>query len=261
MIWRFREYLRHLLYLRHRKGYGIHSPYLFEFVNKVIFNKAGLRVPPELLKAHRELKSDRTMIPVTDLGASSVICRARMRSVASFVRHSSVSKKYGALLHRITLWFQPEAIIELGSGLGISALYLASARPQVPMHSIEGNPHRAVFAERLVAGQNLALVSVHQGEMGVELDKLLPKLKSRFVAFVDGNHRYEPTVSYVEKLMQVAGDDALIILDDIYWSKEMFRAWKELVSRPETRVSLDLYQMGIIILRKDLAKANIKIKF
>ena len=201
------------------------------------------------------------MIPVTALGASSSVDGSGERSVGSFVRHSSVPEKYGALLYRISRWFEPEMIIELGSGLGISTLYLASGSPHVPLHSIEGNPHRASFAEKVIAGTKLEMLNIHQGDMEKELDKLVPQMKSRFVAFVDGNHRYEPTIAYVRKLMDEAGDEALIIMDDIYWSKEMFKAWEELKSWPESRVSVDLYQMGIILLRRDLAKASFKFKF
>ena len=261
MIWRIRKYIQHLFYLHYRKGHGIHSPYLFEFVNKVIFNGAELTVPPEIIRTHRELKKDRTQIPEVKLGAASHVNSTGERSAASFVRHSSVSEKYGALLYRISRWFEPEMIIELGSGLGISSLYLASGSPHVPLHSIEGNPHRASFAEKVVAGLKMEMLNIHQGEMDEELNKLIPHVRGRFVAFVDGNHRYEPTIAYVRKLMEVAGDEALIIMDDIYWSKEMFKAWEELKSWPESRVSVDLYQMGIILLRRDLAKASFKFKF
>ena len=40
-------------------------------------------------------------------------------------------------------------IIELGSGLGISTLYLASGSPDAPLHSIEGNTDRAAFAAQI----------------------------------------------------------------------------------------------------------------
>ena len=97
--------------------------------------------------------------------------------------------------------------------------------------------------------------------MEEKLDDLIPLIKGRFVAFIDGNHHYEPTVAYVKKLIEVAGEEALIIMDDIYWSKEMFEAWRELISWPGVRVSIDLYQMGILLLRRDLDKADFKIKF
>ena len=97
--------------------------------------------------------------------------------------------------------------------------------------------------------------------MDDKLDELLTRLQPRFVVFVDGNHHYEPTVSYVRTLLTKAGDEAVIVLDDIYWSRDMQRAWKEIISWPEVRVSVDLFHMGILLLRKDLIKRKIKIKF
>ena len=50
-------------------------------------------------------------------------------------------------------------------------------------------------------------------------------------------------------------------MDDIYWSRGMQRAWKEVSSWPEVQVSIDLFHMGVLLLRKDLTKTKIKIKF
>jgi len=227
----------------------------------VVFNQLRLTAPGRILRQHRELKRDSSMIPVGKLGATSNVDASQERSVGSFVRRSSVSEKCGALLYRIVKWFEPEMIIELGSGLGISTLYLASGSPETPLHSIEGNTDRASFAAQLICKCDLGPVSVHWGEMDEKLDELLPVIKGRFVAFVDGNHSYDPTISYVRKLIDAAGQEAVIIMDDIHWSRGMFVAWSELISWPEVRQSIDLYHMGILLLRKDLDKGNVKIKF
>jgi hypothetical protein len=97
--------------------------------------------------------------------------------------------------------------------------------------------------------------------MEEKLEDILPLLPGRFLAFVDGNHRYGPTVAYTRKLLDKAGEEAVIVMDDIYWSKGMHRAWKEICAWPEVRVSVDVFHMGIILLRRDLHKRKIKIKF
>lgn len=219
-------------------GHGIHSPYVFEFINAVLFNAWKTEVPEAIVEEHRKL-----------------------RSKNSFVRCSSVSGKYGSLLFRITRWFQPEMIIELGTGLGISSMYLCSACPEVPLHSIEGDSERAELASKMLDRYCPGSVTIHRGEMDEKLEKLLPRLQPRYMAFVDGNHHFEPTIAYVRKLLARAGDEAIIIMDDIYWSRGMQRAWKEIVTWPEVRVSVDLFHMGILLLRKDLHKRKIKIKF
>ena len=114
MAWRFFKYIQHLFYRKHRKGHGIHSPYVFEFVSQVVFNGDRIEVPTAIRDIHTALRNDSRMIPEGD------------RKIRSFVRGASVSRSYGALLFRIAGWLQPLMILELGTGLGVSTLYLAS---------------------------------------------------------------------------------------------------------------------------------------
>lgn len=285
-MWRILKYLQHLFYLRHRRGYGIHSPSLFELVNGVIYDASGLSVPGEVSKVHRELLRDRTLInaatpgavtlraatlraaapgkagpETSDPGAGSHVDHAELRSVRSFVRHSSVSPRYGALLYRIARWFQPEIVLELGTGLGVSTLYLAAGSNGVPLHTIEGNSARADFSSDLIKRCGFFSVKVHVGELGDMLESIPGAAGKRLLAFVDGNHRYGPTLAYIRKLIEMAGEEAVIIMDDIYWSRGMYRAWRKILGWSEVRVSIDLFHSGILLLRKDLAKTQLKMKF
>jgi len=249
MLWRIFKYIRHLVYLRHRKGHGIHSPYLFDFIHEVIFNAKQSLPPSEILMEHRRLKKDTSR------------SGGEERKVGSFVRQSSVSEKQGKLLYRIARWVAPEMMVELGTGLGLSTLYLAKGSPGTPLHSIEANTERASFAAQLVSRLQLGPVSIHWGEMEEKLKDILPLMPGKYLAYVDGNHYYEPTIRYVKSLIGRAGEEAVIVMDDIYWSREMQGAWKEVISWPEVRVSIDLFHMGILLLRKDLHPAHLKIKF
>lgn len=255
MSWRIFKYIQHLFCWKHRKGHGIHSPYVFEFVNRVIFNSDKTEVPIKIRNIHRELKNNPKVIP------------EGKRKIRSFVRGSSVTQTYGSLLYRIAKWVEPDFLLELGTGLGVSTLYLGSGLNQlpgaehVPVHTIEGNASRAAFAEKLFKRFDLSGVKVHCGEVDEHLLELKGDMPGRFLAFVDANHSYEPTIRYVKSLIPLAGEEAIVVMDDIYWSKGMYRAWKELISIPEVRVSVDLFHMGILLLRKDLHKTHYKIKF
>ncbi len=264
MVWRILQYIRHQFYFRKRRGYGIHSPYLFGFINQVLFNGKGVKVPLSITQEHRRLKEESTMIGTGSPGMASKVAFSDKRTAASFVKGSSVSERYGALLHRIISWFEPEMIVELGTGLGISTMYMSSAAPETPLHSIEGNRERAAFAAQLINRCCPGPVSVHRGDIDEKLEDILPLLpmvKGRFVAFLDGNHHSAPTLKYTRKLIEQAGDEAVIILDDIYWSRGMCLAWKQISQWPEVRVSIDLFHMGILLLRRDLYKTSLKIMF
>ena len=45
------------------------------------------------------------------------------------------------------------------------------------------------------------------------------------MVFVDGNHRWIPTLRYFETLMPMISESGMIIFDDIHWSGEMEDAW------------------------------------
>jgi predicted O-methyltransferase YrrM len=260
-MWRILKYLAHQFYLKHRNGHGIHSPYLFEVVHRVIFNASGTRVPDPISDIHRKLRKDGSLPESGDPEGVSGGSRKRKQPVRSFARHSSVSLKNGALLFRISSWFGPEVILELGTGIGISALYLASGAPGIPLHTIEGNGERAQFSAGLFKRSGFPEVKLHVGEMEEVLAELASGVGGRMLVFMDGNHRYEPTIRYLRWILMQAGEEVIVVMDDIYWSRDMYRAWKEVITWPEVRMSIDLYQMGVLLLRRDLNKVDLKIKF
>jgi len=272
MGWRIFKYFQHLFYRKHRKGHGIHSPYLFQFVNGVVFNGDRVNVPETILRAHADLRKNTSFIPPAEekilWGAQSKVDSNEVRSIQSFVRSSSVNQTQGALLFRIAHWLNPEMILELGTGLGVSTIYLTSGLVEASdqdsglfnVHTIEGDPARALFSQQLFKRLGLNGVKVHCGDVDEKMEELAAKLPGRFLVFVDANHKYEPTLRYLRLLINTTGEETVIVLDDIYWSKGMCRAWNEVISWPEVRVSMDLFYMGILLLRRDLHKTHLKIK-
>ncbi len=261
--WRILQYIRHLFYFRHRNGHGIHSPYLFDFIHRAVFNARGLEPPVRVREVHEAMRRECSLIPREPggFGAGSRADFSNTRTISSFVKRSSVSRKYGALLFRITRWFEPDMILELGTGLGISAAYLSSGAPRVPMQTVEGSKLRGTISRQVFKRCQLEAVQWVQEDLDRKPEEILGELKGRFLVFVDANHRYEPTVRYLEAILQRAEGEALVILDDLYWSPEMYRAWRQVAGRAEVRASIDLFRMGILMLRPDLHKTSLKILF
>jgi len=151
--------------------------------------------------------------------------------------------------------------IELGTGVGVSTAYLAAGVQETPLYTIEGSLEKVKYAREIIRAAGLENVEFICGEIDQELDKVLAFLPDRFLVFMDANHAYEPSVRYLRSMLSLGKSEGVIIIDDIYWSQEMNRAWKEVITWPEVRVSIDLFHMGILLLRKDLNKAGIKVKY
>ena len=78
------------------------------------------------------------------------------------------------------------------------------------------------------------------------LPKLLPELEHRVdLVYIDGQHDYEATLDYFERLAPFLKDGALLIFDDIHWSAGMWQAWLDLQKRARLSYTIDAGRVGI----------------
>src|ERR1700752_3955155 len=116
----------------------IHSPFVFDLYNQVFKNKENFYAYEGVEELRKSLLADQRQIEVLDLGAGSVAGNKKTRAVKDISEKAVKSKKYGQLLFRLVNYFQPETIIELGTSVGISTIYLAIARSKSKIITIEG---------------------------------------------------------------------------------------------------------------------------
>ena len=112
--------------------------------------------------------------------------------------------------------------------------------------------------EKFLDDKNFSLVI---GDFNIMLPGVLEKLNKLDYAFIDGNHAYEPTISYFMKLLPYAQANSVFIFHDIYWSKGMEAAWNEIKDNPKVTITIDLFYMGIIFFRQGIPKQNFILRF
>ena len=84
------------------------------------------------------------------------------------------------------------------------------------------------------------------------------KKKIKFnLCFIDGNHQKLPTIDYFQNLKSRLDLPAIMIFDDINWSKDMQSAWEIIKSDQDVCYSIDLFKWGIIIIDKSVSDRNI----
>ena len=52
-----------------------------------------------------------------------------------------------------------------------------------------------------------------------------------------------------------------MIFDDIYWSSGMKEAWNEIKAHSDVTVTIDLFWIGLVFVRKGQAKENFRIRY
>ena len=245
----------------------IDSPFVYELVTKVIDVPPRLRTkvncqPIEHLR--NALLRDNTEINVRHLRTGS----SSLRKIKDICRKVGKNKKCGQLLFRLVDHFQPGTILDLGTCLGITTLYLSKANPSAKIISIEGCPEIAVVAKRNF--EKLSASNIQQVTGNFD-DELVPSIKKLVSAesqrtsldfvFFDGNHYKEPTLRYFLHCLEYANDNSVFVFDDIRWSPEMEETWKEIIEHPQVTATVDLFFMGIVFFRTELAKQNFVIRF
>jgi predicted O-methyltransferase YrrM len=253
-------FLRYVLSSRHRRGHGIHSPFVYDFVSKVLYDKSRYHEYGILSSIKKELRASRKIIRVEDQGVSSKQFKKISRTLPELLKISSIPEKYGRLLFRITRHYLPDTIIELGTSIGISAMYLAMGNPHANLLSVEGNPDLCMYAAEFFEKNGLQNIHVLCSDFDDALDSL-PELFSRpKMVFIDGNHQYESTIRYFQYFIQRM-NMGIIIIDDIYYSRGMQKAWKEIVTSSKESVTLDIFRMGIIIIRESITPGYYIVRF
>jgi predicted O-methyltransferase YrrM len=254
------RYIRYLFISGHRKGHGIHSPFVYAFVRNVLRNDTGIDDPHKIIYWHKNLRKNRESLAVDKIGERSHASSADVREISKLVRNSSISVKYGKLLYRLVHYFKPEKIVELGTGLGISTAYLAAANKVAEILTIEGSTSKIEFAESELTKLGLTNISFFSNRFEDVLSDLKVD-RARSLIFIDGNHNYKSTMRYFNHFKKQMGTESIIIFDDIHWSEEMVKAWKDICKDKSIGLSINLFFFGIVFFRKTREKHHFNIKF
>lgn len=255
------NYLKYTLLSHHSKGHGIHSPFVYDLVSRVFRNKVDPSVVLRVEQIRKKMLSDKRTISVCDLGSGSLSLNTKTRKVAHIAKHSPVSRKYGKLLSNMASEFGDKLIIELGTSLGISTMYMAASRPDATVCTMEGCKETAGIASQNFSDANLDNINLLQGSF----DDILPGLRSEGIkpglVFIDGNHRKEPVIKYFNLITEFSDSRTVVIIDDINHSAEMIEAWNELRKHGKVSVSIDVFQMGIIFFREGINRISYTIRY
>jgi len=252
-------------YLRHRllgtTLQGVHSPFAFELFHKVIKDETPYYFYDDIESLRSKLLINEKEIDVCDHGTGGKNIQSRKLKISHIAKNFIQPKRKARLLSRLVTHFRPVNILELGTSLGISTLYMALANKSNRIITLEGCPQTASIAmdnfEKLGA-KNIELIN---DEFDTGLPKALEKIDQLDLVYFDGNHTEEGTLKYFDECLAKHHKQSLFIFDDIYWSRGMNKAWKKIASHPEVSISIDLFHTGLIFFREGIPKQHFNLKF
>ena len=243
---------------RAKSKYYLHSPFVYQFYLNVL-EGTDIEAFNKLKYQHSSLLNSQEIVQIEDMGA---IPGSTHRRVADLARTASMPDYYGKVLYRLVQYFNPSNILELGTCLGIGTSYLASPSSSATVTTIEGSENLSALAKRNFAGWILGNITTIQGNFDTVLPNLLTSSSHFDLVFIDGNHRYEPTLRYFNLLMGHLQAGSILVFDDIYWSREMTDAWQAIKADSRLSLTIDIYRFGICFLRhENLAKEDFVLRY
>jgi len=262
MLLQIKSYLNFLW--NSKNDHGVHSPFVFNLVTKCFYDKKQY---PEyaILKNYRNslLKNNNT-IEVTNFGAGSKVFKSNKRQIAKITKTAGISPKRAKLLFRITHFFQPTTILEIGTSLGLATAALSLGNKKSQITSLEGCPNTINQCKLQLQSRSFGTTFYNIECINTEFSSYLknfqiPNSKFQLIYF-DGNHSKQATLEYFELLLPTVTNETIWIFDDIHWSAEMEEAWETIKKNPKVTVTIDTFQWGFVFFRQEQPKEHFVIR-
>lgn len=255
------RYFKYILFSCHRNGHRIHSPFVFNLVSNIFRNKTAPDIVCSIEKIRNRLLKDPRIINVTDLGAGSKKMKTSLRKVSDITRYSAIPEKYGILLSNMAEAFGKPLILEFGTSLGISTMYMAASCPDAEVITIEGCSATSEIASENFREAGLKNIRILNGSFDEILAGIRKEKKRPGLIFIDGNHRKEPVNTYFNLVADMSDNNSVVIIDDINSSHEMAEAWREIKTHKNVTVSVDIFRMGIVFFREGLNHLDYVVRY
>ena len=218
------NWFKHKLLARHRKGFSVHSPFVFELLNNVFFEKEHYYCYEEIEK----------------------IIKKNAHNTLFFNK-----LKYYKLIFRLANYFNTQKILIVGKNNFIKKIFnFVSSKTKVfyaeNIEEIEKNDFDLIFFT-----ENCFKTACHYGLNSPTL-KGLGEVQS-----------YEQqAISVFPSVFQVTEmTGEILIFENIYQKKEINVIWKNICNDNNLKISIDIFHFGIIINKKDIPKQHYRVAF
>lgn len=231
--------------------FDLQSPMAYAFAREVLEDRRTFYVFSEAESLRQQWLRDRGSIRVSDFGAGSLSLQGQERVISDLAKRVATPPQFCRWLFHIARFGQPATMLELGTSLGISAIYQSAAAPHAKFITLEGCPETAGLARRSFQ-QLHCRAELQVGRFDALLPSALDQLGKLDHLYLDGDHSLEGTLKYLEECRRYSHPGTVWVIGDIHWSEGMERAWETVKAMPGVKMTIDLFGMGVVLFRQEI---------
>lgn len=212
--------------LKRKSEYKIHSPFVYDFMRKVL-NDHG-----------------------TNRDYDTIYRIARLLDKRKHISYNQ--RKQSRLLYRLVRYFEPESVVSFGklSALNTSALALGHLQTKVYLEESDD------FLETLNSMGVVNVSLIQPAEFDSEHFK---RLNTGFVFFSRDSFE-EDTWDYLADCLSHKTSESVFVFEGIHHNRDMQDAWEEIKGNEDVSVTFDLYCVGLVFFREGIEKQDFVLK-
>jgi len=224
---------------RNYKGHGIHSPYLYRFITSVLQEKNPYYCFKQIEALRKKIYSENFSI---------------LKNHSKRLRNKDAYNSQ--IIFRIIQDAPFKTLLELGTYIGIETLYMAMAKPNARCLSITKSAELAALAQKSFQEQELDKIDLRFIKPEDDFKTTLSELDS--LDFVLFNYISDPqeTLELFKKCLPLNNIGSIFVLMDIHKNQKMDAVWKKIKNHAEVQISIDTYDLGILLFNPELSKKN-----
>lgn len=209
--------------IRHRRGHGIHSPFVFSFVTNIVENRHAFYAYSDI---------------------ETYLSERRKKKYKS--------KKINKLIFQIILFYKKNNILEIGSGKDYNALYASAISQQVKMTCVE---------TRTSLRKQLSTL-LYDWKHPISLQETLPQTAEKFDCILVDFKRYSDNPEVLcDYLFAHSNENTVIILNNIRTNPSVYSLVQQIRKDQRVRISLDMYQTAVFFFDTKYYKRNYLLSF
>lgn len=212
--------LRLLVWLsrfRHRRGYGVHSPFAYGFITDVVYNRGEYYAYAEL-REQRKAKAQRD------------------------IENPSLREKDDRLLFRLINFAAPRTALIYGPDARHSLPYLQA-----------GRRHCQFFTDETCSPTSAIKVSEEEIKVPSQAIEAFSSEKPLDFFYTTATPQWPDLFA---RAIALASPTACFVVHGIHHSRRDLQSWRTLTVDPRVRVTFDLYDFGIAFFHPRLQKQD-----
>jgi predicted O-methyltransferase YrrM len=235
--------------------HALQSPFAYHFYQNVVKGNS-LPANVDCIEQQRALlQNSLHKIEVKNFGAPSTVTLKNMEPLSKIARRGISCQWQSALIWRLANWMGATNMLELGTSLGINTMYMAANEAEgANVITIEGNEALLEVAHDAWRACNIDNIHAIKGK----ISEVLPAINTDNLdlVYIDADHRSVALWENYLRCLPLMNKEAVMVVDDIRWSADMYQGWLGLCAREEVRLSLDLKRFGILFFDRNMAKKH-----